>query len=353
MANPEQAVEWRGEKPRAIQIERPKGEHIFHNTRLTQLATRWKELNSANRHSEAMELLEEIVIGSTPMFERLAQHEGFHHTVDLGALVSAAQEKVVKWLIYWEPKKGTLFSWFSKCSKNAFRSEVVKMTQYRKRHHVTSDNLEQFYGMEDHEVDRRDAAAAAALNLQELVCRWGDPQEIGAIKYCIVCIVDEEEHDKQATIRSAAYAYGIPFEMARFFYNWALVALRDQMYEKIRGRLPAPAVEELFFIHWQSYSQLPNFLTLPNTPMEWRHIHWMIATHGGQKIKIPTMTQFMEEYRKFNEHLEIDRTPKDPHSISVVAAKHKRPVKTASESYLTMLETMNPNRSGEYEIFES
>ena len=44
------------------------------------------------------------------------------------------------------------------CAKNAFRSELVKVNQYRKRYHVTSDNLEKFYGVEDHEVDKHDVA---------------------------------------------------------------------------------------------------------------------------------------------------------------------------------------------------
>ena len=77
-----------------------------------------------------MLVLEQIVEGSTAMFERLAQFEDFHYTVDLPILVSAAQEKVIKWLAKWQPKKGRLFSWFSKCAKNAFRSELVKVNQY-------------------------------------------------------------------------------------------------------------------------------------------------------------------------------------------------------------------------------
>ncbi len=101
-------------------------------------------------------VLEEIVIGSTAMFERLAMYEDFHYTVDLKILVSAAQERVVKWLLRWEPKKGRLFSWFSKCAKNAFRSELVKVNQFRKRYYVTSDNLEHFYGVDDHAGNRCD-----------------------------------------------------------------------------------------------------------------------------------------------------------------------------------------------------
>src|SRR5208337_1352821 len=117
-------------QPSAIAVQ---GEHLFAASYLEPLAIRWKELNAKGKHTEAMLVLEEIVVGSTQMFQRLAQHEGYHFTVDLDILVSAAQEKVVKWLIRWQRKKGKLFTWFSKCAKNAFRSELVKVNQFRKR----------------------------------------------------------------------------------------------------------------------------------------------------------------------------------------------------------------------------
>jgi hypothetical protein len=167
-------------KPKKPSLE---GEHIFPASQLTPLAVKWKELSSAGRHKEAMQVLEEIVVGSTAMFERLAMYEDFHYTVDLKILVSAAQERVVKWLLRWEPKKGRLFSWFSKCAKNAFRSELVKVNQFRKRYYTTSDNLEQFYGHEDHEVNKHDMADEVRNRIHDLTCRWGDPQEIGAIRY--------------------------------------------------------------------------------------------------------------------------------------------------------------------------
>jgi hypothetical protein len=84
------------------------GEHIFAASYLEPLAIRWKELNAEGKHTEAMAVLEEIVVGSTQMFERMAQHERYHYTVDLDILVSAAQEKVVKWLLRWQRKKGKL-----------------------------------------------------------------------------------------------------------------------------------------------------------------------------------------------------------------------------------------------------
>ncbi|MGA2248605.1 MAG: hypothetical protein ABSH48_26925, partial [Verrucomicrobiota bacterium] len=91
----------------------PQNEHIFAASYLEPLAIKWKELNAKGKHAEAMLVLEEIVVGSTQMFQRLAQHEGYHFTVDLDILVSAAQEKVVKWLLRWQRKRGKLFTWFS------------------------------------------------------------------------------------------------------------------------------------------------------------------------------------------------------------------------------------------------
>jgi len=67
------------------------GEHIFASSQLTPLAVKWKELNAAKRHKEAMEVLEQIIKGSTAMFERLAQYEDYHYTVDLSILVDAAR----------------------------------------------------------------------------------------------------------------------------------------------------------------------------------------------------------------------------------------------------------------------
>src|SRR5262245_44925934 len=105
----------------------PGRETVFQASRLTPLGVKWKELTAAKRHKEAMAVLEEIIKGCTPMFERLAMHENFHHTVNLNWLVSAAQDKIVRWLLAWEPRKGLLFSFFSRCAKNAFLSEIGKI----------------------------------------------------------------------------------------------------------------------------------------------------------------------------------------------------------------------------------
>lgn len=90
-----------------------KGQHIFRATVVEPMAIRWKQLVAASRHDEAQDLLVEIIGECTPMFLRLAQYEGFHHTVELESLVSAAQARVANWLVYWDPAKGKLFSWLS------------------------------------------------------------------------------------------------------------------------------------------------------------------------------------------------------------------------------------------------
>lgn len=324
------------------------GEHLFAASYLEPLAIRWKELNAQGKHTEAMLVLEEIVVGSTQMFERLAQHEGYHFTVDLPILVSAAQEKVVKWLLRWQRKKGKLFTWFSKCAKNAFRSELVKVNQFRKRYHVTSENLEVFFGSEDHEVDRHDVANEARAKLATLTCRWGNPQEIGAIHFLIEAIL-EDEHDKQAAIKGVSYAYGISMELAKFFYSQALVMLRDLMYKKIRVPFTTEDLVRLAF----SYTDFISLFDMPNTPFTWNtHGKYMVAVHGGKRMKIPTVTQIdniIEAKKIFDE---IDASDKDPDSIAEIAARHGKNPRTAQEIFNEMSEVLDPRRSGEYDVYE-
>lgn len=289
-----------------------------------------------------MLVLEQIVVLSTAMFERLAQYEDFHYTVDLPILVSAAQEKVIKWLAKWQPKKGRLFSWFSKCAKNAFRSELVKVNQYRKRYHVTSDNLEKFYGVEDHEVDKHDAAADVRSKLDELTCRWGDPQEIGAIRFLILCIIDDD-HDKQAAIRSAAYAYGISFELSKFFYNWSIVNLRHAFYEKVY----IPFTEYDLMLAAQSYTFWPEFVNIVGIDKSKQ----ISAILGGQRVKIPSLQCFAKLRENDRIARAVQQSDLDPDAVAEVARKHKKTVRTAQEIFNDMVEQIDPRRYGEHSIF--
>lgn len=318
------------------------GEHIFPASQLTPLAIQWKQLSSAGRHKEAMFVLEQIVEGSTAMFERLAQFEDFHYTVDLPILVSAAQEKVIKWLAKWQPKKGRLFSWFSKCAKNAFRSELVKVNQYRKRYHVTSDNLEKFYGAEDHEVDKHDLADEMRSKLDELTCRWGDPQEIGAIRFLTTCVL-EDDHDKQASIRSASYAYGISFELSKFFYNWVIVNLRHAFYEKVF----IPFTEYDLMLAAESYTFWPEFVNIVGI----EKAKECSAKLGGQRVKFPTLQYFAKLRENHRVAREIERSDLDPESVAEIARKHKKTPRMAQEVYNEMVDLIDPKRYGEHNIF--
>jgi len=318
------------------------GEHIFPASQLTPLAIQWKQLSSAGRHKEAMFVLEQIVEGSTAMFERLAQFEDFHYTVDLPILVSAAQEKVIKWLAKWQPKKGRLFSWFSKCAKNAFRSELVKVNQYRKRYHVTSDNLEKFYGAEDHEVDKHDLADEMRSKLDELTCRWGDPQEIGAIRFLTTCVL-EDDHDKQASIRSASYAYGISFELSKFFYNWVIVNLRHAFYEKVF----IPFTEYDLMLAAESYTFWPEFVNIVGI----EKAKECSAKLGGQRVKFPTLQYFAKLRENHRVAREIERSDLDPETVAEIARKHNKTPRMAQEVYNEMVDLIDPKRYGEHNIF--
>ncbi len=322
--------------------EAPSNEHIFPASLLTPLAIKWKELNAAGRHKEAMETLERIVEGSTPMFERLAQYEDFHYTVDLPILVSSAQEKMVKWLLRWQPRKGRLFSWLSTCAKNAFRSELVKVNQYRRRFHVTGDNLEKFYGSEDHEVDKRDLAKDVRTSINDMVCRWGDPQEIGAIRYLIECIIDDD-HDKQASIRGAAYAYGIGFEFSRFFYDWAVSELRHRLYDRVY----IPFTEQDLVRAVYSHDPILALADL----LPWELMKKVIVVLQGKRVKIPTLAALTKARADYLLHQEISRSDLDPDSIAEVARKHRKTYRSATEIFEQMSATLDPKRYGEHEIF--
>lgn len=318
-------------------------EHIFPASKLTPLAVQWKQLHNAGRHKDAMLVLENIVEGSTAMFQRLAQFEDFHYTVELSVLVSAAQEKVIKWLAKWQPKKGRLFSWFSKCAKNAFRSELVKVNQYRKRYYVTSDNLQKFYGVEDHEVDKHDIAKEVRSKLDDMTCRWGDPQQIGAIRFIIECIIDDE-HDKQNTIRSAAYAYCISFELAKFFYEWSIVALRHTFYEKVY----VPFTEQDLLRASESYTFTPELIDIIGVDK----YKELCAKLGGRRVKIPTLQHLAKLRENYLLMRDIERSDLDPDSIAAVARKHKKTPRTAQEIFTEMVDNLDPRRYGEYGIFD-
>lgn len=326
-----------------LDTEEPaKDKEIFPDKELSQLAIRWKELNRAGRHREAMDVLEEIVVGSTEMFQRLAQHEKFHFTVDLNVLVASAQLKIVRWLLAWKPNKGKLFSWFSKCAKNAFRSEAVKASQYRRRFHVTGDSLEKFFGADDHEVHKHDAAAEVHAKLAGLTCRWGCPQEIGAVRFVVECIISEN-HDRQRTIDGAAYCFGISQELAKFFYSYALMAMRNELHDRVHVPHTAQDLLRAEF----TYTHLVDLLDI----IGYDKLMRVIAVMGGCRLKIPTIAAIAKLREEYDVYREVDHSDFDPESVEAVARKARRSAKSAEEIYVKMSEVLDPKRSGEYEIF--
>ena len=291
-----------------------------------------------------MFVLEQIVEGSTAMFQRLAQFEDFHYTVDLPILVSAAQEKVIKWLIKWQPRKGKLFSWFSKCAKNAFKSELVKVNQYRRRYHVTSEHLEKFYGVEDHEVNKRDAASEVRARLNEMTCRWGDAQVRGAIRYLIECIMDDDAHDRQAAIRSASYAYCISFSLSKWLYTWSIVSLRHAFYDKVY--IPFTLQDLLRAV--ESYTFIPELIDI----VGFEKYKELCAKLGGQRIKFHTLQSLHKLIENEKLARDIGRSDLDPDSMAAVARKYKKSPRAAEEIFKEMVEQLDPRRYGEHGIFD-
>jgi hypothetical protein len=230
----------------------------------------------------------------------------------------------------------------SKCAKNSFRSELVKVNQYRKRYYATSDSLEKFYGAEDHEVDKHDMADEVQGKLAELTCRWGEPQQIGAIRYLTACIIDEE-HEKQAAIRSAAYAYGISFELAKFFHNWAIVNLRHAFYEKAY----VPFTEHDLAMAGESYTFWPELVNIVGIERS----RELSAKLGGLRVKIPSLQYLAKLRDSYRLARDVQKSDQDPEAVAEVARRHKKTPRTAQEIFNEMVELVDPKRYGEYNIY--
>lgn len=318
-------------------------EHIFPATRLEEAAMRWKRLVKGDRHDEALEVLEVITRDSTPMFERLAQFEGYSRTVELSVLVDAAQVKIPVWLKHWSRRKGHLFTYFSICAKNAFKSEIARLVQHRTRFHATSDNLEMFFGYEDHAVDRHELGETVYGALPSIISRWGGLQERGVIFYLVKAIMSDH-HDRRLTVRGASYAWGLTLEMANFFYRYSLAAVREAIVDKVR----IPFTNQDLFRQHFSYTQLPDWLNI----ITWDQMKRLISIHGGSRVRIPTTAQLMTIEQNYKTFLEIDACDKDPDSISKIAKRRKRSLKSAQAAFDEMVSTLDKRRSGEYEVFD-
>jgi hypothetical protein len=326
--------------------EIPEGEHILHATQLTKLALEWRLLNDAARHDEAMEILNTVIIGCKNMFERLAQHEKFHHSVDLPILVNAASEKMMKWLLRWDARKGTLFSFLSKCARRAFLSEASKQSNFRHRYHVTGDNLEKFFGAEDHAVERREAAAQLQNELHDLYARWSCPRQVGCVRFLVECIaLDFDRHDRDRAISGAAFAFAMKPELTKFFYTWALFALRERVYHRAR----APFTEQDILRLSESYSMLPDVIDV----IGWDAMKQLIITMGGQRIKIPTMTQLANLKLKTKIFIAVDESDLSDPGVEEAGKKAGRKSgKSSATIYAEMLHTLDEQRGGQTALYE-
>lgn len=322
-----------------------KGEHIFQASVLEPLALGWKEDTKRGRHDKAGEKLEEIVKLSTPMFIRLAQHEGFQHTVDLDTLVLAAQARVATWLLYWDPAKGRMFTFFSKCAKYVFLAEVVRTSQHRKRYHSTPDSLEKFIGSEDNAVSTREALEAIDHTLRDLHARWGDKQALDCVRFHIACVVENPRGNKKKAIKAGAYASGLSVDMSKFFYNWALFLLRDAMYDK----LALPYTEQDLFRLRYSYTYLPDLLTV----ITWQQMLKVIALLGGMRVKFPTITQLQQLKRDYAVFRRVDTSSKTPKDIETAADESGISTSTAEEIYQTMSAELQEHRDEETPLYGS
>ena len=322
-----------------------KDEHIFPETTIRPLVLNWKRLIEEEKHWEAMDVLEVIINDCTEMFKRLAQHEKFHHTVPLDSLVVAAQEKIPKWLIKWDPTKGSLFSWLSTCAKNVFRSELVKTTTFTKRVHCTDDDsaLERLSGFTDDGQDAKDKSEAILSKIHGMTAPWASEEMRGAIRFIIECIM-EDDHRRQDCIRGAAFAWGLSMETTKFLYSWTHTQIRMELYEEKR---PQFCDQDLFVAHYRN-TPWPQIVDI----IGWKSTYKVIACAGGQRIKIPTIA----EISKLRQHgmilQEILKSDKDPESVGKIGKRFGLGPKSASEIYLAMTTTMNPEISGEYPVYD-
>ena len=232
------------------------------------------------------------------------------------------------------------------CAKNAFRSELYKVNQYRKRYYAPGDDLEKYYEMRAPGTDRAAVAESFYSQLKDIHCRWGCPQEIGAVKFLVECIidVDNSKHDRQAAIRGAAYAWGVSIDLSKVFYAWALVALRDINFKRIH----IPFTQHDLIRHSESYTPFVNLYD----NLTHDQIVWLIATHGGQRIKIPTMASIVKLKQNYKIFVEIEASDKDPGSVAKVAKENNRTPRSAQEAFNEMALTLNPQRSGEFPVYE-
>lgn len=315
---------------------------IFPATEISAEVLRWRSLNIEGKSEESMVSLDAILVLITPMLERLAQYEGYHHTVPLDVLKSSAYSKVIKWIQGWDESK-SIFTWFSKCARNVFISEVSKESQRRDRFQSVGESLEKYFGSEDHASDTENLTEEVDTKIKGLTCRWGSEQERAAIRFILECVV-ENNYNKSRIIKGASFAFAITNEMAKFFYWWVIVNLRDINYERLRKSYS----DTDFLYAWLSYN--PTIEILDYIPLQM--FRKFVTVFGGTRIRVPTLAQI--EKLSLNRKLveEVDKSGMTPQEIDSIAAKYKRSSKSLMDTYREIIEIYNENRLGEYNIYE-
>jgi len=321
----------------------PQKEHIFPATQLTEMVIRWKAATADGKRDEAMRLLTDILNAMQEMLRRFAHHEGFTRTCDLDVLLGSANSRLMHWLDKWEPSRGRLFSWINTCAKHAWLSEVNRETSYRRRYHVTGDNLEKFFGAEEHAVTTGEAHKATDDRIKEICSRWGSPQEIGALRYILLCL-REGATDKDAVARGASYAWALDMSLAKFFYTWCLFELRTQWADKVR----VPFTEQDLLRAAHAYTYLPDLLNI----ISYDQFRKLVAVMGGARLRLPTIQQLAKLKEHYTIHEMIERTDKTPDDIAAVAKARKRSARSAMEIYAEISEVLHEDRTGEYPIFD-
>ncbi len=321
-----------------------KGEHIFPATIIEPMALRWKSLTAAGIHEEANGLLGEIIVLSTPMLARFAQHERYNVTVDLQILVSMAQSRIETWMRYWDPAKGRIFSWFTKCAKHVYLGEVAKAQVYRQRYHATSDSLEQIAGALDPQIDADADIEHVQSALADIECRWSNPQVIDCIRFHIASIVENPRGPKKPVIRAGSFASGLSIELSRFAHNWALFAIRSAMYHRLK-----PHYSDVDLITYsESFTLFPDLLDIITVAQ----LKKLIAVMGGQRLRIPTVAQVEKLVR--NQKLAAalaSHSHLTPTSLSAVARDHGVRDRTAEEVFVAMSEMLDPERNTQSPVY--
>lgn len=330
--------------PKEEAPQQPKREHIFPETILRGLAEEWQARTKVNPNDpRAAILLEEIIIKSTPMFSRLAQFERFTQTVQLDVLIAAAQIKVERWLTLWDKSLGTLFKWFSRCAKNAFRGEVAATVGFSHRVYTTNDDvaLERLAGHTDHEVDRHDLAATIHEKLHDIVVPWKASNMREAVRFYLECITTVSEHSKSLAIRSAMFGFGLSAEMAKFLYAWTLVEMRQSLYEN--SHISFSDQDIIRASH--SLTHLPQMMDIIGVEKMKR----LIVVMGGQRIRIPTTTD-IDNARKSYDFLQAVRRSDGTEDLAKIARKHGKPARSAEEHFHQAVATFS--QIGEHNVYD-